>query len=309
MHKNKLIIPARVVNTNNDLIMPAYVRKYSMETINSYINEFIYRIKPILERDLELESISSYIDICIEYHQDKNFYTSIIFPNVNSKMFKIIINGYTFYELSDIMNIDRLLQSILIFFSSEMRKIYQFYNIYACNMTMQEYIDSENLYDLSLNTDCIRYSSRFSDKYKIEIPSIIGLTISYVEKRIYHFNVPHWIYYVLTHSNILEYLSNTLDISSEIVFQNWYMSEENKDLYYIIDYHIDRDVIVVRFNSTININNDRSSIIDYTVSLIGRSICDIYNECNNLLLEYIVDEEYLELVINNLFEEYLKIRR
>ena len=84
---------------------------------------------------------------------------------------------------------------------------------------------------------------------------------------------------------ILEYLN----ISILISFQNWYLNDN--DTMYIVDYDVDRDVCIIKYNCNIDIQHNQ--ILDYVKRLIIYSIMDIYNEINNCMNDMQILDSYI----------------
>lgn len=273
-----MITPARIININKPIV-PAVIQKEPISVISDrskYIQDYVFRIKSYLEDDLEIVHLSHIIDIqIINTNSSQDYFVRT--PMYNDDMYIIYINKYTIDKKIGIFGIDYYLKYITICMSMAMRSIFQYYNLNTCGMTMEEYIDSEDISDEVI--DEREYSKLFTDLYKIDIERCIRNTIETVHENTNYFNMTRWIYYVI----------NTCKLFNEIISNvqsAWCMSyidiayrgiELEKDQYYNLSCDTLHDTILIEFNIDINCNSI-DEIIEYTKSLLIYSLCDIMNE-------------------------------
>jgi hypothetical protein len=273
-----LIVPAEIHKEHKKLISPATI--YQDRT--RILRDFLYRIKPILEYDLDLSDVAD--RIVLEFVYSSNEYEmDIEYPSdFNMKdTFRIYINMYSIDNKYSMLSVEEYLIKILPSFIKIMRSIYQFTNIFGYGWTCCEYVDGYDIIeDDEYNADIESYTNQIINKLYLDgiIYRLIHcVIINSVYNNIPEFDLIHWIYYVSNNSYYIQSILDEMNIDTMISYQNWYLEDQN-DVYYIIDYNLNRDTCVIKFNCNIKINYDLESIISYTKSLFVSSIIDIASE-------------------------------
>ena len=291
------ITPAIILN-NKDMIIPATIIH---EDIFFILKDFIYKIKPLIEDDLGLNCYSNSINISFIYSDTKSIAMYKVDPNSQDRslynIFTIFINRYALDKFYKFKSIDKYLTVVFIEFIRIMREIYHYILIY-CYGYSDEYI-LDDLYTEGytdedvLSKDIDNYSSYIFDKFKSDklLEKIIQSSniAAFSQSPIIQFNIPTFINIIINSSDSIQRILEYLNISMLISFQNWYLNDN--DTMYIVDYDVDRDVCIIKYNCNIDLQHNQ--ILDYVKRLIIYSIMDIYNEINNCMNDMQILDSYI----------------
>lgn len=291
------IIPA-IISNNKDMIMPATI---IYEDRFFILKDFIYKIKPIIEEDLGLNCHSNNININFIYTDTKSIVMYKVDPSTQDRtiynIFTIYINRYALDKFYKFKSIDKYLTVVFIEFIRIMREIYHYILIY-CYGYSDEYI-LDDLYTEGytdedvLSKDIDNYSSYIFDKFKSDklLEKIIQSSniAAFSQSPIIQFNIPTFINIIINSSDSIQRILEYLNISMLISFQNWYLNDN--DTMYIVDYDVDRDVCIIKYNCNIDLQHNQ--ILDYVKRLIIYSIMDIYNEINNCMNDMQILDSYI----------------
>ena len=274
-----MIIPAKIVNVKKPIV-PAVIQKELLPKIipdkTKYVADFIYRLKPVIEKDLGILDISSLIHFEI-VNSSSEKEVIISFPD-NTDVYIVNVNYAYFNSLHYGEYLEVYLTNLAFEIAKALRYILYHESLMRYGFIPCEYLDFLDLEDTEdFEIESERYANDFINSHKTNIRILVKDCIKAVDSGKCLIQVTKWMSYVYCMSTYIDSFSQF--IPSHVSFCPMYIDQD--DIYYIIEYNNENDIIYIKYNCNIDIDTIEE-LIEYTCSVIVYSFIEIANEYNDI---------------------------